>query len=116
MRKNKSIGISDRKTLANVYYGKEEKKIRNLLPSRPVYLHTQTEDVGPLPKSLDEIQKKLPDYSFTRVHQSFLVNNRYVRRLNKSTKTLYLVNDIEIPVSRALYDRANDRGYRSYDT
>ena len=73
---------------------------------RAVYLHTQTEEVGPLPKSLDEIQENLPDYHFTRVHQSFLVNNQYVRGLNKSTKTLYLANDIEIPVSRALYEQA----------
>ena len=144
-----------------VYFGKEESKIRDVLPSRPVcywdgldieelhkvfqkqlesmkndpyyfwysdrmrsmavpvnqilyayslkravYLHTQSEDLGPLPKSLDEIQKKLPEHRFTRVHQSFLVNNTCVRGLNKSTRMLYLVNDIEIPVSRALYEQA----------
>lgn len=75
---------------------------------RAVYLHTENGEYGPLPRSLDEIQKKLPDYGFTRVHQSFLVNNRYVRRLDKSTRTLYLVNEIEIPVSRALYEKARE--------
>ena len=72
---------------------------------RAVYLYTEAGEYGPLPRSLDEIQKRLPDHQFTRVHKSVLVNNSYVRSLDKGTKTLYLVNQIEIPVSRALYEQ-----------
>lgn len=73
---------------------------------RAVYLHTQNGDIGPLPKNLDEIQKKLPKERFTRVHQSFLVKNESVRSLNKTQKLLTLSDGSEVPVSRALYDQA----------
>lgn len=73
---------------------------------RAVYLHTETEELGPIPRRLDEVQEMLPKHCFTRVHQSFIVNNNCVRSLDKSTKSLCFINNEEVPVSRAFYERA----------
>lgn len=49
---------------------------------------------------LDELKRELPA-DFTRVHQSFLVNNRKVCGIDKSTHELILEGGLRIPYSRA---------------
>lgn len=71
---------------------------------RAVYLHTVNGEEGPLPKSLDEIQRMLPEREFIRVHQSFLVRRDAVRKLDRESHILELKDGTEIPVSRALYE------------
>ncbi len=49
-------------------------------------------------KSLKEFEKQLTHQYFTRPHQSFIVNLKFVDRYDKSG-TIYLKNGIKIPVS-----------------
>ncbi|WGD34538.1 LytTR family DNA-binding domain-containing protein [Olleya sp. YS] len=49
-------------------------------------------------KSLKEFEEQLNQHSFTRPHQSFIVNLKYIEKYDKSG-TIYLKNGIKIPVS-----------------
>jgi two-component system LytT family response regulator len=49
-------------------------------------------------KSLKEFEDQLTQHSFTRPHQSFIVNLRYIEKYDKSG-TIYLKNGVKIPVS-----------------
>lgn len=49
-------------------------------------------------KSLKEFEEQLTKNSFTRPHQSFIVNLKYIEKYDKSG-TIYLKNGIKIPVS-----------------
>lgn len=49
-------------------------------------------------KPLKEFEEQLTKYSFTRPHQSFMVNLKYIDRYDKSG-TIYLKNGKKIPVS-----------------
>jgi two-component system LytT family response regulator len=50
-------------------------------------------------KTLKEYEDILSDHNFLRVHKSFLVNRGYIKKLD-SESTLWLINDITVPVSR----------------
>lgn len=52
---------------------------------------------------LDEIEKGLEEYGFIRIHQSFLVNMRYIKRI--SSYVLLLENGISFSVPKARYKR-----------
>lgn len=50
--------------------------------------------------SLKKVEQQLKEASFIRSHQSYLVNLRHVKAMNKSTDgTLILTHNIEVPVS-----------------
>ena len=49
-------------------------------------------------KSLKEFEKQLIEHSFTRPHQSFIVNLKFIEKYDKSG-TIYLKNGMKIPVS-----------------
>lgn len=52
-------------------------------------------------KKLDEIEEQLYPFGFIRVHQSFLVNMRYVERIN--SYVLYMKDGMEISVPKSRY-------------
>lgn len=49
--------------------------------------------------SINQKEKELEKYGFIRTHAGYLVNLKYIRRVNKNSVTL--VNNREIPVSRS---------------
>jgi len=49
-------------------------------------------------KSIKEFEEQLTEQSFTRPHQSFIVNLKFIEKYDKSG-TIYLKNGIKIPVS-----------------
>jgi two-component system, LytTR family, response regulator len=51
-------------------------------------------------KILKDYEELLPDKSFLRVHQSYLVNEFYIDRYYKKDGLLYLKDSTAIPVSR----------------
>ncbi len=52
-------------------------------------------------KRLDEIEAELSDLGFVRIHQSFLVNMRYIEKI--SSYRLRLTNGVELSVPKARY-------------
>ena len=69
--------------------------------------HRQLFHVGDIVYSmyskLDEIEKCLEEYGFIRIHQSFLVNMRYIKRI--SSYVLQLNNGISFSVPKARYKK-----------
>lgn len=70
-------------------------------------------------KKLDEIEQQLAPYGFVRIHRSFLVNMRYVRKI--SSYVLYLtaeadkterVIEISVPKARYAYVKQEYAAYR----
>jgi DNA-binding LytR/AlgR family response regulator len=55
---------------------------------------------------LDKMARQLEGHGFIRCHQSYLVNSRYIRCMDKTT--LELDNGGNIPVSRDMYKSAFD--------
>jgi len=51
-------------------------------------------------KKLSEIEEELRDEGFLRVHQSFLVNMRYIDKINSYILTLTTGTEISVPKSR----------------
>lgn len=51
-------------------------------------------------KKLGEIEKDLIPYGFVRIHQSFLVNMRYVERISSYICRLTIGKEISVPKSR----------------
>ena len=49
-------------------------------------------------KSLKEFEEQLFQNSFTRPHQSFIVNLKFIEKYDKSG-VIYLKNGVKIPVS-----------------
>lgn len=52
-------------------------------------------------KRLDEIESALSGMGFVRIHQSFLVNMRYIEKI--SSYRLRLINGVELSVPKARY-------------
>lgn len=61
--------------------------------------HTSDADYG-LYKKLDEIEEELAPYGFVRVHQSYLVNMRYVDKISSYLMRLITGKEISVPKSR----------------
>lgn len=78
--------------------------------------HTMDASYG-LYKKLNEIEEQLRDYGFLRVHQSYLVNMRYVERISSYVLRLSTGQELSVPKSRyqkvkrefALYQSAEQR-------
>ncbi|NYB75556.1 response regulator transcription factor [Sedimentibacter hydroxybenzoicus DSM 7310] len=77
--------------------------IRNILYIESIrnyiYVNTTNSKRSKYRGSINQREKELNEYGFIRTHVGYLVNQRYIRRVNKNSITL--VNDEEIPVSRA---------------
>lgn len=52
-------------------------------------------------RKLDEIEEELKGMDFVRIHQSFLVNMRYIEKI--TSYVLYLSNGKELSVPKARY-------------
>lgn len=53
-------------------------------------------------KPLKHFAKLLSQKNFVRIHQSFLVNTRFMKKLSKDrSPSLFLTNNLELPVSRS---------------
>ena len=51
-------------------------------------------------KKLDEIENELQSFGFVRIHLSFLVNMRYVRKISSYVMTLTTGKEISVPKAR----------------
>lgn len=58
-------------------------------------------------EKLDAVEKILSEYSFVRIHKSFLVNLRYVTKI--SGYKVYLKNDQSLPAAKARYPQIKER-------
>ena len=56
---------------------------------------------------INDLQKKLADFSFIRPHQSFLVNLKYIDRIRNYT--IYMTNGMEIPVTKPRYVEVKEK-------
>lgn len=106
------IGNSNRKTYWVKYWGKTERIIIDDI----VYVESQRHKTEIFLcnniafsqyKKLDAVEEDLTGYGFIRCHQSYLVNNRFIRRMGKNT--IELENGNFIPVSRERYKTAYDK-------
>lgn len=57
-------------------------------------------------EKLDSIEKRLSDYGFLRIHKSYLVNMKHIRRL--SNYTAYLDTDEKLPIPRLKYQTVKE--------
>lgn len=74
--------------------------------------HTTERDYG-IYRKLDEIERELTDYNFVRVHQSYLVNMRYVEKI--SSYVMYLTTGEELSVPKSRYQNVK-RAFITYQT
>lgn len=51
-------------------------------------------------KKLNEIEEELKEYGFLRIHQSFLVNMRYIQKISSYVLTLKNGKELSVPKSR----------------
>lgn len=56
---------------------------------------------------INDLQKKLADFSFIRPHQSFLVNLKYIEQIRNYT--IYMTNGMEIPVTKPRYGEVKEK-------
>ncbi|HEX2945737.1 MAG TPA: LytTR family DNA-binding domain-containing protein [Clostridia bacterium] len=61
--------------------------------------------------SISELEKELGD-GFIRCHRSYIVGMKYIKRITKNE--VILDNDIQIPLSRRLYDKVNQSFIRFF--
>ena len=55
-------------------------------------------------KSLSEVEEKLPEEKFFKIHKSFIINIDYLRGINvNSHKTVLLQNGIELNIAHRKY-------------
>ncbi len=89
--------------------GSEVYKYRDILylesKAHQVIIHTKKKDITVYEK-LNAYEEQLKD-GFVRVHQSYLVNMRYIKRIDRNE--LLLQNDVLLPVSKSRFLSARDR-------
>lgn len=51
-------------------------------------------------KKLNELEEELKPYGFVRIHQSFLVNMRYVKKISSYVMTLTTGLELSVPKAR----------------
>ena len=68
--------------------------------SRHKNLFHTTNGVFRIYKKLSEIEDDLKDYGFLRIHQSFLVNMRYIKKISSYVLTLKNGKELSVPKSR----------------
>jgi len=62
-------------------------------------------------KKLSELEEELKEYGFVRIHQSFLVNMRYVKKISSYVMTL--TTGLELSVPKARYPQVK-KEYEKY--
>lgn len=78
----------------------EAQKIIYIETERHKNIFHTTDEVYGLYRKLDEIEAELAPYGFLRVHQSFLVNMRYVEKISSYVLRLITGTEISVPKSR----------------
>ena len=68
--------------------------------SRHKNLFHTTNGVYSIYKKLNEIEEELKEYGFLRIHQSFLVNMRYIQKISSYVLTLKNGKELSVPKSR----------------
>ena len=68
--------------------------------SRHKNLFHTTDGVYSIYKKLNEIEEDLTDFGFLRIHQSFLVNMRYIQKISSYVLTLKNGKELSVPKSR----------------
>lgn len=63
------------------------------------FFHT-TEGIYSIYKKLSEIEVDLLEFGFLRIHQSFLVNMRYIQKISSYVLTLKNGKELSVPKSR----------------
>lgn len=63
------------------------------------FFHT-SEGVYSVYKKLSEIEQDLQEFDFLRIHQSFLINMRYIQKINSYVLTLKNGKELSVPKSR----------------
>ncbi len=51
-------------------------------------------------KTMTETEKELLQYDFVRIHKKYLVNLKYIKKVNMREETVSLINDITLDMSR----------------
>ncbi len=77
------------------------------------YIYLSTAEELLISKSLSKFSKELSEGKFIRVSQSYLVNIRYIRSIDKKKKLMHLTNQSEIHFTSSLKDlllRLNQHG------
>lgn len=72
-----------------------------------LYFHLQDEEVYTMYDVLNEWEAKLQDFGFLRIHQSYLVNMRYIREI--SSYAVYLEMDVKLTIPRARYRQVREK-------
>lgn len=70
---------------------------------KSVYPHLVSGAAESFPARLDVVAARLAAQRYVRCHQSYLVNLRHIRQLNKATHQLLLSSGAIIPVSKQYY-------------
>lgn len=68
------------------------------IPDHKLELYLKNEKTTILQKTLDQLEKELPD-NFFRIHRSFLVNSRRIKRIEADYSSIKMDNQIKVPVA-----------------
>lgn len=71
-----------------------------------VYVHLTNGKEYPFMGKLSNVEQRLPEGNFVRVHQSYLVNAKQIDMVDKGNKTVILNNGEQIYISKAHYKEA----------
>ena len=83
--------------------GKKGLRIEDIIyieTSRHKNLFHTTNGIFSIYKKLNEIEEDLKDFEFLRIHQSFLVNMRYIQKISSYVLTLKNGKELSVPKSR----------------
>ena len=58
---------------------------------------------------MNEMEKALSPSRFLRIHKSFLVGLRYIRRFDKRSRRIELANGESLPISDRYYAEVRER-------
>lgn len=94
-------------------YMKANGGVLSMQADKIIYLESKNHDlfihlpdkVEHVRMKMDDMMKNLPD-DYIRIHKSFCVNIKYLKRL--TTDGVVLLNDTQLPVSRSRYDKAKE--------
>ncbi len=70
---------------------------------RVVHIHKPNGSRETINYKLDDLQKDVPAEIFCRCHKSYLVNRNYIKKIDKSDKTIELQTGVTIYISKAMY-------------